>query len=67
VVKPTNNQWFGIWLFVGIFCFLWLMDPTPRCPGCFFGSRFWQRALITAAVLGVLALAHRLIGNMDDD
>jgi hypothetical protein len=56
-------------MFVGFVGFLWLMDPTPRCPGCMGsldGLRFWQRAAITAAVLGVLALAHRLIGNEDD-
>jgi hypothetical protein len=67
--RPTRNQWFKIWLIFGGLSVMWLLDPKPRCPGCMGrleGLVFWQRALITGAVLVTLALARRLIGDDDD-
>jgi hypothetical protein len=62
--RPTKNQWFNIWVIVGVLSVTWLLNPKPRCPGCMGrleGLVFWQRAL-----LGTLKIIHRLIGDDDD-
>ena len=67
--RPTKNQWLKIWLVVGGLSVIWLVDPTPRCPGCLGsleGLVFWQRALITGAVIVTLAIARRLIGDDEE-
>jgi hypothetical protein len=56
-------------LVFGGLCLMWLIDPTPRCAGCMGRLErlvFWQRAVISGAVLGTLALARRLIGDDGD-
>lgn len=67
--RPTRSQWLSVWLFAGVFFLFWLVDPTPRCPGCMGaleGLNFWQRALIIGAILIVVAVAHRFIGDDDE-
>jgi hypothetical protein len=56
VLELTGNQWWGIWLTVGLLGVAWILDPTSRVTGEPIPVPLWARVLTVAVAVALLRL-----------
>ena len=56
VLKLTDNQWWALWLTVGLLGIAWILDPTSRVTGEPIPVPLWVRVLTVAVPLALLRL-----------